>query len=298
MDTSSSNPLETQTPTPKRRWGIAVLLLLVVGLAIFLVFGLGDPVGLPIGQNPFTVEQQRVSVRLVATRSDYRLKSLADFSEDCVVRLSAWMGEEPPKILVRIFTDRQEYVAYCTAYVSGFVPTMDFCYSRTDRSVYAFLRDVRQMRPRLRHELFHALVHVQKPSMALWVEEGIAELLEQTDLSELTAKWTGPQSIQEAWIRLARDAKSQPSQLPTVDVATFYGENTMQWYGLSYATTLAMARAGTLPVALGGKAIEMVPDRFRIFVNDTSAWTQVDRLMAQEATSPAAGNWVLATASK
>ena len=68
-------------------------------------------------------------------------------------------------------------------HIVGFSPSMDFCYAPGEKMIYGYWMRERSMRPRLQHEILHAMRDRRLP-MPIYLEEGIAELMEGYQYSD------------------------------------------------------------------------------------------------------------------
>ncbi len=237
---------------------IPVLILTVVIGAIALTVGLGNPLGRAIGRKPWVEAKTAGRVTVASTVDDRDNAVLATWGEEYLAGLDALLGIEAGPVRVNLLRDKREYIEYCSAYVPGFNRDMQFCYSRRRRAVYGYHQALFRLKPLLRHEMFHAVAHARLPDLALWLDEGIAEYLE--DCESVDGRLVHV-DVQGGWLRMAyqarRDPERSPHLLPQVGERLFYSRRGRIWYALAYSTTLYLAKSGLLADCITGEKIAL-----------------------------------------
>jgi len=280
----------------RKRYSYPALLAAVITAAVLLVIGLGNPLGQAIGSNPFTTQARSGSVLVLATTERERADAVARWAARYQGELAEFLGVRSGPVIVKLFADRDDYVDYGEAYVPGFHPAMEYCYSRAHRSIYAYDLDGRELENRLAHEMVHAVVHQRLPEMPLWLDEGIGELIESYQLADGGLRF---RTAQSGWMRMVRrslDVEDHaPVHLPGVAPRTFYSRRGRIWYALAYAVALKLDREGSLAAAVAGEPVVMSAQDWEHFVSDPRAWTDAGALRPAAASGE---RWTIPTVSR
>ncbi|MHC5067415.1 MAG: hypothetical protein ACYTF0_02380 [Planctomycetota bacterium] len=259
-----------------QRIAISAALIASIVVAVVVAASLGNPLGQAIGHQPFTATASRGLVSVTATTNQDRAEDVAAWCDRWLLAAAEQLGYRPAPIRIALFDSRNAYRAYGRAYVPGFNPQMDYCYSRAQRTVYAYDQRDRDLRPRLAHEALHALLHRRAPTMALWLDEGICELFEGYHLNDEGGLTLA--KPQTDWLRMCRriadDERHSPARLPGLSSREFYGRNSRNWYALSYGIALLLDRGGRLGDAIAGEALVLDSAAWRQFMNEPEHWYQ------------------------
>lgn len=254
-----------------------VLAAVVVGAALFTLT-LGNPLGRPTGVAQFPHQARSGQVTVESTVRDEGLIEIADWADGYLAALGKRFAAPTPPITVRLLESRAAFERFGERRIPGFHGGMDFCYNPVDRAIYAWHDRSHSFRPRLRHELFHALAHgTHLGTWPLWVEEGVAELCEDLDLDERgTLSLDGIQSdrLRTAGRHALRTNALDTRSLAARGHAAFTGPDRNLSYSLAYSVALLLEREGRLVEALSSGFLLVDRERYRAFVTDPGAWRQ------------------------
>ena len=132
-------------------------------------------------QSRWTVEERRGSVEVFA-EFDPGMPVLWENVEDVTRELRELVAVEPSgkSIQIILFRDQASYLRYLASSIPQSRQRKAIFYQNEDVcQVYAFRS--RTLITDLRHEMTHALLHQHLPFLPLWVDEGLAEYLEEPE---------------------------------------------------------------------------------------------------------------------
>ena len=164
-------------------WLILVTLSAVVLVAVVVTAYLGNPLGQATRQATWVSSASHGVIRAVATE-ERNLQPMVEHAENFTTALEGWLQLPRPVATIAMFANRRDYTNFATDRVPGFHRRMDFCYSPAMRMILGYRVTNDGERKRLQHELFHHLSFSRKQRMPLWLEEGVAELVEGMVLDE------------------------------------------------------------------------------------------------------------------
>ena len=244
-----------------RKLAIIGCLCLIVAVALVATATLGNPLGRAIGVEnlPRTAKAGAVDVAAAdaASLSAADLADLAAYADRWSAALARWTGSPQQPVTLKVFASRSDYDEACTARVPGFVSGMDWCYDPSTSTVWCYAMEPKEMRARLRHELFHHQLR-ELPGTPLWMEEGTAELLEGADLAA-----DGSIQLQELQrdhlLRAARRLGSNPLKiLQSMASLTSdqFRQDRLMWYSMGYcASTWMLTDQRLSPAVRGGDQV-------------------------------------------
>ncbi|MFW5846315.1 MAG: DUF1570 domain-containing protein [Planctomycetota bacterium] len=253
-------------------------------------------------QEPATVRWRSGMISLELPAAVMNDASLCRWLDRTVTAISEVLTVEPRPLAIRLFTDRLAYHAHAKRHVLGYTPAMDFCYYPAERRIYGYLTDPERLQPRLRHELVHALVHGSRiDGMPLWLEEGLAELMEGFAF-DADGTWR-LQQVQQQRLQQVRRALSvgwrpDPDELAALDHEDFYGGHDGASYSAAYGLALLLHHDRGLMKALQGERVLIDQERFRRFIGEPEVWHQglpdpAPLASAAGRREPTASSWIL-----
>lgn len=263
---------------------ILMLLVAVVGLALWASFSLGSPLGHSTRTIAWEERPGPGLIRLQTTGKVRELTPLMDWAQRYQIALAGWLGIPAQPVTVRMFADAQSMRSWCLDNLPGYTKAMNFCYVPGENTVYAYCEDLEWMRPRLQHELFHAIVRGAAGEPPLWLNEGTAELCEALQLGQdgqLQLSRVQTDRLRFAG-RLALRGNLDPNALHQVSARDFYGKDAMRWYSLGYVTALWLARQGTLVDQLHGGTAPIDRMQWTSFVTDPAAWESARKALGNQ----------------
>lgn len=247
---------------------LLALLALLVG--IILTIQVGRPIGKATGlQMTQTVTVGNATLASQSFRDD--LDEHAQWVANMARQTALDFGlPTNVPINVRLFDNKRSYQRYGQSHITGFSPAMDYCYAPDEKMIYGYWMRERSMRPRLQHEVLHALRDRSIP-MPIYLEEGIAELIEGYSSSD-----KGPR-LQTSRLRaIGRQVARGKQVLPTqskVGRRLVYGNNGRHWYDVGYALALYYYRQDRLEGILNGVDDgALLLEDFNEFITSTGAW--------------------------
>ncbi|MDA3960401.1 MAG: hypothetical protein PF961_06400 [Planctomycetota bacterium] len=245
--------------------------------AIVVTIGLGNPLGRSTGDRFFPHSVTVGSVTVQTATDDPTARATALELDTYLQRLARGMGVAAPEATVRILPSQSVYARFCRRHLPGFDGRMEFCYSTTDRIAYGYHDGGKEIAGRLRHELFHHFVNERLPGMALWANEGGAELMESFALNEngqLTSDGlVQNRRMQGAARHVARSQRPELNDLPRLTARDFYGRSGDTCYSLSYAVLLYLHRQGRVFEALRGGSASVDREDFKGFATAPKRWS-------------------------
>ncbi|HQZ64456.1 MAG TPA: hypothetical protein PLY87_05245 [Planctomycetaceae bacterium] len=170
---------------------VRVMLQSALRILIFLIFAQtahGQ-------QSRWTVEEKRGSIDVYA-EFDPGMQDLWNNVNDVTRELEELLGVEPSgeSIQIILFRDQASYLRYLASSIPQSRQRKAIFYQNGDVcQVYAFRS--RTLITDLRHEMTHAILHQHLQFLPLWVDEGLAEYLEEPESSRAgssrtrTARW-------------------------------------------------------------------------------------------------------------
>jgi hypothetical protein len=156
---------------------IIVAIFSAVVLAVVGTFYLGNPLGQATRQAIWVASASHGVIRAVATE-ERDLQPMVEHAEKFTTALESWLQLPRPVTTIAMFSNRRDYTDFAQSRIPGFHRRMDFCYSPALRMILGYRVNNDGERTRLQHELFHHLSFSRKERMPLWLEEGVAELVE------------------------------------------------------------------------------------------------------------------------
>ncbi len=274
----AENRLRTLTARAVARispaFAIGLLILLI--LAVALTLRLGNPLGRATGVDRFQHQVQIGRLELASTDAHPHMDTLAHWSADYLDSITRSLGLPQAPITIRLLSNKRAFQRYGQEHILGFTRRMDFCYYPTDRCVYGYFMSMRELRPRLQHELLHAVLHNSRSDLPLWFEEGLAELSEDFIFADGRLQLDG---IQRRRMQLARkyakrDQLPSPNDLSQLGPRRFYGRQAALYYSASYSVVLLLHQQSRLEQTLqSGQASVDVANYLR-FVQDSGAWDE------------------------
>ena len=164
-------------------WLILITLTAVVLVAIVVTAYLGNPLGQATRQTKWVSSASHGVIRAVATE-ERNLQPMVEHAERFTTALEGWLQLPRPVATIAMFPNRRAYANFAENRVPGFHPRMDYCYSPAMRMILGYRTRSEGERKRLQHELFHHLSFSRNRRMPLWLEEGVAEVVEGMVLDE------------------------------------------------------------------------------------------------------------------
>ena len=167
--------------------------MLQSALQIFMLFSL--PLVAHAQQSRWVVEDKRGSIEVFA-EFDPGMQDLWQNIDDVSRELKVLVAVEPTgePIQIILFRDQGSYLRYLASSIPQSQQRKAIFYRNGDvYQVYAYRS--RTLTTDLRHEVTHAILHQHLPFLPLWIDEGLAEYLEEpesvrSDSSRTkTARW-------------------------------------------------------------------------------------------------------------
>ncbi|MFW5830175.1 MAG: hypothetical protein ACOCXA_07935 [Planctomycetota bacterium] len=253
---------------------IGLALLLIV--AVVLTIRLGNPLGRATGIDRFTHSVQCDRLTLASTEAHPHLDHIAEWAATYVRAISTELGIPEVPVTVRLLINKRSFVHYGSDHILGFNRNMDFCYYPSDRCVYGYFMRIYDLRPRLQHELLHAVLHASRSRLPLWFEEGLAELSEDFEFDHNGVRLEGIQRrrMQLARRHAARDTLPDPTQLGQLGPRRFYGRDATLNYSAAYSLVLFLHQQQRLLYSLRSGSATLDQEQYKRFVIEPAAWDQ------------------------
>ncbi len=146
-------------------------------LRIFILFCL--PLAADAQQSRWAVDDKRGSIEVYA-EFDPGMQDLWENVDDVARELKHLVGVEPngKPIQMILFRDQASYLRYLASGIPQSRQRKAIFYRNGDvYQVYAYRS--RTLITDLRHEVTHAILHQHLPFLPLWIDEGLAEYLEE-----------------------------------------------------------------------------------------------------------------------
>jgi len=254
---------------------LATLLLLLV--CIVVTIGLGNPLGRPTGVQHFNHQVESGQVQFESTSPDRRMEELAAWADGYLTSLAGHFSLPRATATVRLLDSRRDYVEFGERFIPGFHREMDFCYSPASRAVYGYMTSTRKMRPRLQHELLHALADsVQQAEWPLWLEEGLAEYCESLEANEqgvLELSAVQYDRMRSVGRSALHGELFNPDRLRHLGRSAFMGKDADLHYSISYSVVLMLARQDRLHESLRRGVVLIDHQELHDFVTNPHAWS-------------------------
>ncbi len=180
-------------------------------IPLFLIAGSFLP--LPVGETPWLVKERHHNMELYAQFSpDVAVlwRNMDEVGEELKTLLDVSSSGQPVQII--LFRDHASYLRYLAARIPQARLRKAIYYRNGSISqIYAY--QSRSLIADLRHEMTHVLLHQHLPFLPLWLDEGIAEYIEEpahirTASNRLkTARWKG----RTGWRPSLKSLESIPS---------------------------------------------------------------------------------------
>ena len=256
------------------RWLVLALVAALLAVAAWASFGLGRPLGMSTRAVDWRHEARSDGITVQCVAGDQAgTAALARWAAGYQAALALWLGVAPAPVSIRLFSDQAELRSWCTANLPTYTAAMNFCYVPGENAIYGCLGSDDWLRPRLQHELFHALARARLERLPLWLDEGLAELCEGLahDGTRLRCVRIQGERLRHTGRLAARD-QFDPASLDGIPPARFYGPEATRWYSAGYTTVLWLAAEGRLTERLrqGRGAIDR--GAWRAFATDPAAW--------------------------
>jgi len=153
--------------------------MLQPALWIFTLFSL--PLVAPAHESRWVVEDKRGSFEVYA-EFDPGIQDLWSQVDDVARELKVLVAVEPNNkpIQIILFRDQGSYLRYLASSIPQSRQRRAIFYRNGDvYQVYAYRS--RSLTTDLRHEVTHAILHQHLPFLPLWIDEGLAEYLEEPE---------------------------------------------------------------------------------------------------------------------
>lgn len=246
-------------------------------VALLVSAGLGRPLGRGSGEDLF---RHRVQVGGVLIESMTALTEAEDMAAEMAAYLddlAQVFGHRRPEARIRLLPSRRLYQRFGQRYLPGFRAGMDFCYATGPGIVYGFTGAGVPVRAKLRHELFHHYAAHGMPDLALWANEGLAEIFEDVELRpDGTLVLHGDlqrRRLATALTSLRRESATLRT-MHRLDATRFYSSaESERSYGVAYGVMWYILRHGLLQQGLQQGVLQLDREDVLDFLADTTRHT-------------------------